>query len=546
MMSLLLLVLLGWGSQQPPRDRPAPVDGGTARITGRVIVADSAPAVPIRRARVSLSGGSLRIPEVTDTDIEGNYRFTGLAPGSYRVTASKPGFVTLEAGPSRAGQRGPAIEIAAGQTVRAGVALPRGAAIEGLIVDREGEPVQNILVSASRFTYSALGRRPASVKQVRTDDLGRYRIHSLPAGDYIVEAAPDPRLEINAGFQAGADRPPGRARTYFPGTPLVHLARAVSLTAGQEVRGTDFALEAVPLARVSGRVVDSTGKPVNSYGFRLLPVGGTASVAGITRPDGVFQFPSVPPGDYWMMAAVLASPTAVAEYSVQRVTIAGQDMPDVTVATTPGTVLEGQIATDDGPAPPDLGGVRVVAVETEYELPATRPPVPPATPGADGRFSIRGLFGPRVVRVTGLPAGWALKSVWLDESEITDVVTDFRTSNAPRRLRLVVTNATGSLIGNVRAGSVATKAYQVIVFAAGEPRRGATSRFSHRGAPRADGTFMIRGLLPGQYIAVAVDHVDDGVWNDPDVLRKLAAGGSAFSIGQPGTHELTLELQVLR
>ena len=215
--AVFLVVAGALQAQQPPRDLQGPPATG-AIISGRVVVADARPAVPIRRARVSLTGGALRAPEITDSDVEGNYQFGGLPAGSYRVTASKPGFVTLEAGATRYGQRPAAIELKGGQSAVAAVALPRGAAIEGRIVDAGGAPVQNIIVSASRFTYSALGRRTAPLKQARTDDLGRYRIHSLPPGGYIVEAAPDARLEVSQGTMAGADRPPGRGHTFFPGT----------------------------------------------------------------------------------------------------------------------------------------------------------------------------------------------------------------------------------------------------------------------------------------------------------------------------------------
>jgi hypothetical protein len=247
-----------------------------------------------------------------------------------------------------------------------------------------------------------------------------------------------------------------------------------------------------------------------------------------------------------MLASVLANPTAVGEFAAQRVSISGQDMPDVSVVTAPGAVLEGHVEADGGGALPVLKGVRLEAIETEFELPPSRPPMPAAAPGADGRFAVRGLFGPRVLRLAGLPAGWALNGVWLDDTEITDAVTDFRTSNAPRRLRMVISEATGSVSGSVRSRGGAAKAYEVLIFPQDEKARSATSRFVHRASPRADGTFLVTGLLPGRYIAAAVDYVDDETWNDPDVLRKLAASGSPVTVNAQGTETLTLDLQAMR
>jgi hypothetical protein len=545
-MLLVWWLLLAVGQQ--PRDLPfrqAEAPRAGAVIAGRVIVAASDPAVPVRRARVTLTGGGLSSPEITDTDVHGNYRFEGLAEGAYRVTASKPGFVTMEAGASRHGALPAPILIGAAEQVAVDLQLPRGAAIDGRILDTEGEPLQNIIVSASRFTYTALGRRMTPVKQARTDDLGRYRIHSLPPGDYIVEAAPDPRADLTSGLMFAQDRPPGRGRTYYPGTPQVHLARRIALRTGQQVAQADFAVERVTLARVEGRVVDSTGKPIQAT-MRLQPVGGLADTpAGVMRGPGSFQFPGVPPGEYWLMASV-ALPGRAAEFGVQRVIASGQDVQGLTLATAPGAALEGWIVAAGNASLPRLDSVRVDPVATEFELPATRPPQPPITVGANGGFSIASLFGPRILRLTGLPEGWALVGVWLDDREITDQAFDFRAAATPRQLRLVVSDASASVRGTVRAAAEAVKAYQAVVFHKDERLRGATSRFTRLATPDAEGVFTVHGLVPGEYIAAAADHIEPGREHDPDLLRTLAVSGTAFTVSEPGTISVTLELQVMR
>ena len=534
------------GQQPPPRDRPTPAAPGDGVISGRVVVANVSPVAPIRRARVSLSGGSLRAPEITDTDIEGNYRFTGLLPGAYRVAASKPGFVTLEAGALHYTQRAAEIDVKVAASVRADIALPRGAAVEGQINDSTGEPVQNLLISASRFSHSALGRRTVAVKQARTDDRGQYRIHSLPPGEYILEAAPDPRIEGTEAGMPGADRPPGRGRTYFPGTPQLHQARRVALAVGQELRGTNFTIESVPLARVSGRVLDSSGAPVKAFGFRMVPLGGATGVSGSLSPDGRFMLGHVPPGDYLMLASVLTDASAVGQYAAQRITVSGADVTDVSILTTPGALLEGQVQVKGQTPLPDLRRARLDAIETEFELPPSRPPAPPITVQPDGRFIVRGLFGPRILRLSGLPPGWALDSVRLADADITDISTDFRESNAPRQLLMTITDQTGSVTGNVRTRNGQARAYEVIAIPEDDKLVSATSRFIQRSAPRADGTFNMSGLLPGKYRVAAVDFLDEGSWKDPDVLRRLAAAGTAVTVASGSDQSLELELQVSR
>ena len=296
-MTLVLLLTLALAAQsQAPRDKPAPAGPQNGVIEGRVIVQDSKPVVPVRRARVSLTGERLAQPEVTDTDTDGRYRFTQLPAGAYRVTVSKPGFVTLEAGATQPGQRPPAIELKDAATTTANVALPRGASIEGRVQNDAGEPLEGVIVSAVRFRPATLGLGRFVIRETRSDDLGRYRLHSLAPGAYFVEATPDPR-RADEGASATGERLPGVARTFFPGTAQVHEARRITLARGQEVSGTDLVVLRVPTVRVGGKIVDSTGKPVPAS-LRLRPVSGLPlSIGGGILPDGSFQLSSVPPGE---------------------------------------------------------------------------------------------------------------------------------------------------------------------------------------------------------------------------------------------------------
>lgn len=401
------------------------------------MVLDSNPPAPVRRARVSLTADHLKQPEIVDTDVEGRYRFDGLRATVYRVTASKPGFVTMAAGAAKAGERGRAIDVGAGATVTVDVALPRGAAIDGRLVNQDGEPVQNAIVAAVRFEDGSMGRRTIAVRQTRTDDLGRYRLHSLPEGEYYVEASPDAR-ELDARWAAPDDqRAPGLARTFFPGTVQYHEARAVKLARGQQVAGVDFGTASVPLVRVSGIVQTSTGKPVREYSIRLHPIDAPiSSVAGTRSREGTFAFRAVAAGEYWVLASLVLAPGAPAEFAAQRMRFVN-DTHDLTVTTTPGTVLSGRIESESGALPP-LARVVVVPVPSEFEVPPTRPPAPRITPARDGTFTVNGLFGPHRFRLEGLPDGWKLQRVFLDDRDITNVVTDFRGSNAPRPLRIVI------------------------------------------------------------------------------------------------------------
>jgi hypothetical protein len=60
---------------------------GTASITG--IVTTEGAGTPVRRARVTLSGGEIRTPRSVVTNDEGQFGFVALPAGRYTMTASK-------------------------------------------------------------------------------------------------------------------------------------------------------------------------------------------------------------------------------------------------------------------------------------------------------------------------------------------------------------------------------------------------------------------------------------------------------------------------
>jgi protocatechuate 3,4-dioxygenase beta subunit len=547
---LLILASVPLAFEKNGRGGPPTAPEGSAVIAGRVTVA-GVPLSLVRRGRVTLESDVLAEPRIENTDTDGRYRFERLPAGTYHVRADKPGFVTLAYGARHAMDPGSPIELKTGQTATADIALTRGAAIEGRVVDEEGEPVANLIVSASRLGYGPYGRRPVAVRQDVTDDLGRFRVHSLPAGDYYVEAAPDPMRALTQR-EAPGPRPPGLARTYYPGTANAGEARQVTLAVGRDVSGVDFVIATVPLARVSGRILASSGNAATAT-MRMQALGAPPDeVRGSLLPsDNTFTFRAVPPGDYWLMASALPAAGADPEFAAMRLTVSGgADVTNLTLTTARGATIEGRIDIEGGAAGPPVSAVRVVATPAEFELPNPNPTGAPSVPrapvAANGAFMFSSLFGPRIFRITGLPDGWALTNVWLGDRDIIDAATDFRVTAGAVPLRIVITGAAGRLSGTVRtARNRAAARVRVVVFPEDTHQWTTQSRFIATALTAPDGTFAFGSLLPGNYLVCALEYLDENAWTDPDVLRQLRAIASPLSIAKHDKQTVTLTLREL-
>jgi hypothetical protein len=95
-----------------PRDAP-PQKTGTARLTGRVLAADT--GKPLRRAVVRASVAGAREPRWIWTDSEGRWQLARLPAGRYALSASKSGYLTLQYGQLRPFEQGKVLEVIEGQ-----------------------------------------------------------------------------------------------------------------------------------------------------------------------------------------------------------------------------------------------------------------------------------------------------------------------------------------------------------------------------------------------------------------------------------------------
>ena len=109
---------------------------------------------------------------------------------------------------------------------------------------------------------------------------------------------------------------------------------------------------------------------------------------------------------------------------------------------------------------------------------------------------------------------------------------------------VVLTSKLTEVNGTVKAGSTQAKDYTLVVFSDESQKWTLPStRWVTGTRPDQEGRFQIKNLPAGGYLAIAVDYLAQGEWNDPDVLERLKPKATSFSIDEGETKTLSLSLR---
>lgn len=521
---------------------------GTAVLRGVVVAADT--GAPLRRAEVRAFSAGGEDNRMATSDDDGRFELRELTGGRYTLTASKGGFVTLQAGQRRPGERGTPIELAAGQTIeKIVIALPRGGVITGRITDEFGEPAVGAQVQVMRYVFARGSRRlQPSGRGDATDDQGTYRIYGLNPGDYYVSATMRSGMMMTINGRLSQDDAQGYAPTFYPGTPSRTDAERVTVGVGQEVAGVTFGLTPTRVSRISGRVVGLVRDSTDAF-VMAMPEDGAMGVGGMragaqVEADGTFVLSGVPPGRYVLQVQPRGRREEDDLVGMTTVTVAGADLGNVVITLQrPGTI-SGRIEFEGGtPASVRPSQVRVFPSPVDPAVPPAFVGGPPQTHD-DFTFTVRGAMGP-VMLQPDAPPGWHLKSVVLDGQDVTDLPLSLTAGTNVKGVRVLLTRSVTTLSGSVRddRGALVLDA-TVIVFPDDEARWSAGARRIRTGRPDTQGRFELTGLPPSpDYRVVAVQGLEEGQAYDPEFLAGQRDRAERLSLAEGETKTLELRLR---
>src|SRR5262245_21343496 len=316
----------------------------TGIITGRVVTEDGSglPGVtvtltPAAADRRAISRGS---QNRTSTDEDGNFKFTGLAPYVYSVSASSAKGYAPSPVPVSERQDSGYHRIGASVTI----IMMKGGAITGRVTNVLGEPVIGVQVNAA-IARGAEGNpdRGGISRSDFTDDRGVYRIYGLSPGTYVVFTRKSFHLYPSPYDNDGP--------TYYPSATR-GTAAEITVTSGGEASGVDIRYRGDRGHAVSGSISFS-GEPGGAS--RTLMVALTNTVTGVVRSDADFfrerfAIYAVTDGEYEITARwLLASNEQIIPSAPRRVVVKGTDVGGIELKVLSMGSIAGKFALEATP-----------------------------------------------------------------------------------------------------------------------------------------------------------------------------------------------------
>jgi hypothetical protein len=167
---------------------------------------------------------------------------------------------------------------------------------------------------------------------------------------------------------------------------------------------------------------------------------------------------------------------------------------------------------------------------------------PPETlTSEDWTFETKNMVGTRVIAVNVRAPGWMLKSVTRDGKDITDQPVDFGQDDV-NGLEITLTSNIASVTGVVTDAGTPVAECLVLLFAEDAKKWTFPSRFMTAARPDSKGAFTLTGLLPGDYLAIAVPSIQGQDWQNPLTLESYRALATSVTVLEGGKTNVALRL----
>lgn len=521
----------------------------SSSITGRVLTQTNQ---PVLNATVFASRlNSPTPPRPVPVDGDGNFKFAGLEPGVYSITASAPSFIMLPRDPNNTAPEYHHI----GDSVT--IMMVKGGVINGKVTDAEDKPVVAVRVRAM-MVRDAYGQTSNSITTERlTDDRGVYRLYGLLPGTYVISAGGASAFIGGStdggfggagggrgGFGGGFGNP--ATAVYDRGAPTFALSSTrdtaveITVNAGDEINDVNIRYRSEPGHAISG-TVKSSGTQPNGYARSTValsrPNREGEIVSYATVRGATFVFYGVANGEYELTAQTSLGLDDEAVSQPRRIVVNGNNVTGVVLTTTPLASITGHVTLEsskaveckDKPAAEFaeilLSAQRDTKKTVSDSKLAAQFSSAKAAPGRSGDFLL-GKLAPGQYRLDTrfFAKYWYLRAMTLHPAAAQKTATRTQPVNQAAAnptfdltrntialklgtrvagVNIVLTEGAASLRGHVTAGENGTLPPGMIVYLIPAEKDQAENWLRYFTASvNADGTFAINNIPPGTYWAL--------------------------------------------
>jgi len=536
-MVLGLFGMRAWAQAQP-RNISQSSDPAGYRIAGTGV--SKVDGHPLARARIFIrqARDQQKFQSMVTSD-DGKFEFRGLPAGKYSLEGTKRGYIS--AGYDQHDQFSTAIVTGAGiDTEGLWLRLAPAAVITGRVLDEAGDPVRRAQAIVYYDDHSGGVDKIHPFRSAQTDDQGVYEIAPLMPGTYFLSATASPWYAVHSNAELANAGPEGKNAssrgidrsldvaypvTYYADVTDADSATPIPVRGGDRLQ-VDVHLNPVPALHLFFHV---PGDGRNGFTYPQLEQpafeGSTVVQSSGSRmvSPGVVEIMGIPAGRYNIRMGGAGTSFQMNGVDLSK----DEEEVDTSTAEALSSIKVSAHALGEATLPPRLSvglrsGTRVLAwqpVDPKGEVVSQQI--------AAGRYE---------VLVWGAEKPYSIAHMAVDGTEVSGHTLTVPAA-ASLSISLALVGGSAEIQGSVkRAGKAFAGAMVVLV-----PKNPDLDRdLFRRDQSDLDGTFSLRGVIPGSYTVLAIENGWDLDWSQPGVIRAYLKHGRPIEVGNQGGRPIDL------
>jgi len=522
------------------KETPEPIRGAT------VVLRRTGSSVDIAATLARTRGGLAPQDRKGNTGEDGRFTIGDVPAGEYSIVIQDTSYIKPRngGGPSN-------ITVISGTSIRdIDIHLVRPSTLSGTLIDSKRQPVAAANVQLFEMAYRNGRRLLAQLpNSVRTNGQGEYKFSAIPPGEYFMRAQIIPPSSPNVPLVANASTT--NSTSYYPGTVDAFGAVPILVHEGEDAVGRDFAIavdrENIGVT-ISGKLITEgaglrEGVPLS--GFGLVPRETNKfygnfynAFTNIAKIPGQFEIRGIPPGLYDMFVAIPPNGFTVRSngslYGRTPVTVSKNDIENVRMVIPANVDVSGKLEVKGDPA-----GVRFSQLRIDFVVDYAAAPLSTVA-NATGEFMLvqASPYFYRLV-VSGLPESVYVEDIFQKGRSIYDSGLDAAQDSSD--LRIVLNTNGGTIQGSVSESNGTKPSPDATVTLV--PRLGKRENLGlYKKANTAqDGTFVIGGVLPGEYKLFAWEDIPDFAYENAEFLSNYESRGQTITVVSGGRLSVQLK-----